>query len=364
MIGVVMKGGEGGWECDGDVRLATSCPSTNSTFPSPPISSPGSISPHTQPDTEFPLWTTILLANSLQLVFDMILLFTLKVTFKPTPLEVLYKHRHEGDLFRPNVTFKPTRIRQIIKSLEESEWKVEEEFPLQKVVKRLSGELIVLGMMYVSLHWSVVGVRSMWSEGMCVDLVRLYVWDQVKSVVVQPVLWWVLVRRCGSVEGSFEEWDDVQVSLGLYDASLLTLLQDQVRAFLHLSPTVTFLTILTKAYSVFLLLDFPLTFFSLYPPALLPYTPDIHLTALFLFTLELLLQVFSHFHDYFTNFRNIIDFTVVLVPFLLHLTGRNTTLTPLILLTRVFTVNNKSQTRQNQASCKSQPLYPQDNGVK
>ena len=35
------------------------------------------------------------------------------------------------------------------------------------------------------------------------------VFDQIKSIPIQFIIWWVVIRRCGKFDpGEYEEWDD------------------------------------------------------------------------------------------------------------------------------------------------------------
>lgn len=58
--------------------------------------------------------------------------------------------------------------------------------------------------------------------------------DQIKSVPVQLLVWWVVIRRCGKFEViDFTVWDDEMILHGGVEPSLFQFMRTSVKIFLE-----------------------------------------------------------------------------------------------------------------------------------
>jgi len=69
------------------------------------------------------------------------------------------------------------------------------------------------------------------------------------------VLWWLVVRRCGSLYPGFEYWTDEQVISGVNDLSFLDDVRTSTNRLLGHKHVNFFITATIVFYSVFILLN-------------------------------------------------------------------------------------------------------------
>ena len=288
------------------------------------------------------IWLAILIANCMQWGFDVALLFTLNVTFKPTSLEALVKPQKDEKM------------------------QGEDEVAFEKVLKKCGGELLLFAITYIGVHFALTGLIDAYTFGrpstVWLEFGIAYVLDQLKSIVIQPILWWLFVRRCGRAAGNFEEWDDVQVSIGINDVSLLTELQEHMMSILESKPVTYFTIGLVIFYSIFILLNLSVDPYLVYLPALSDLFFYIDLIILCLFILEILLRFFAYAFVYLCEFWNLVDAIVVTVSFVFSIVGLNfkgVGVLRLLRLIRVIIVMRKV----SQSKKKLQQLRKENKGV-
>lgn len=288
------------------------------------------------------IWLAILIANCMQWVFDVAFLFTLNVTFKPTPLEMLVKPPKEEKL------------------------QDEEEVPFNKVLNKCGGELTIFIITYIALHFTITGFIDVYTFGrpfsVWTEFVIAFGFDQVKSIMLQPICWWMFVRRCGRAAGNFEEWDDVQVSIGVNDVSLLAELQEGMVAILE-SKQVTIFTIgLVIFYSIFILVNLSVDPYLIYSQVLTDLFYYVDLIILCVFLLEILMRFFGYAFVYICDKWNIVDATVVIISFIFSVVGmsfKGVGVLRLLRLIRVIIVMRKV----SQSKKKLQQLRKENKGV-
>jgi len=309
------------------------------------INKPGEICTDSEKERCFSIgyiWLAILIANCMQWVFDVAFLFTLNVTFKPTPLEMLVKPPKEEKL------------------------QDEEEVPFNKVLNKCGGELIIFFITYIALHFTITGFIDIYTFGrpftVWTEFVIAYGFDQAKSLMFQPLCWWLFVRRCGRAAGNFEEWDDVQVSIGVNDVSLLTELQDGMIAILE-SKQVTIFTIgLVIFYSIFILINLSVDPYLIYSQELTDGFYYVDLIILCIFILEILMRFFGYGFVYLCDTWNIVDATVVVISFVfsvVRMSFKGVGILRLLRLIRVIMVMRKV----SQSKKKLQQLRKDNKGV-
>ena len=58
--------------------------------------------------------------------------------------------------------------------------------------------------------------------------------DQVKSIPIQLIIWWTVIRRCGKYDVmDFKEWNDEDIANGGSELSLYSSLRTSVKQFLE-----------------------------------------------------------------------------------------------------------------------------------
>lgn len=93
------------------------------------------------------------------------------------------------------------------------------------VMSKCSGELLAILLYCAMLFMMMVGLIHHLSNGKpltaLIEFGVALLIDQVKSLPLQFIIWWVVIRRCGKFEpDDFKEWDDEKMLEGGVDMSL------------------------------------------------------------------------------------------------------------------------------------------------
>lgn len=246
------------------------------------------------------VFLSILIANSAQLFLEVALLYTLGVTYKPTSLELM-----------------------VAPPKEEKFTGEDEEPSCDKVLKKCGGELvitIVLITCIISLLSCMITVYKVnLPETVWFEFFLAFVFDQIKSLMVQPALWYVFVRHCGSLTGTFTEWSDEQVAIGAQDLSMLDEIREYVGIFLKSKPVYFFFTGLVVFYAIFILINLSIDPYIVDIPVALNIFFYTDFVCLCLFMFELTLSIFAWMWEHICDKLNFLDAVIIIISFVFSL---------------------------------------------
>lgn len=158
--------------------------------------------------------------------------------------------------------------------------------------------------------------------------------DQVKNIIVQPMIWWLFIRRCGRVNPGIQEYNEEYILQWETQESLVGEMQRKVDEFLQWRPIMLGIIGLVGFYSLFVLSAIA--------------TADTYrgikvvedtfkygdFAFLCIFMLEIVLKTFAYGLKFLLDLWNIFDASIVIVSFLFFFlpTGASSSLTLLRLL--------------------------------
>eukprot|EP00392_Amoebophrya_sp_AT5.2_P003200 g3205.t1 len=92
-------------------------------------------------------------------------------------------------------------------------------------------------------------------EQVVVTFLLVFALDQAKNLLVQPVIWWLVIRRCGRVQPGIQEYNEEYLLQWELQESLLDEMQRRTREFLEKRAVLVFIIGLVGFYAVFLMLS-------------------------------------------------------------------------------------------------------------
>ncbi|CAD7956985.1 unnamed protein product [Amoebophrya sp. A25] len=92
-------------------------------------------------------------------------------------------------------------------------------------------------------------------EVVLVTFAAAFFLDQVKNALIQPVIWWLVIRRCGRVQPGIQEYNEEYLLQWDLQESLLDEMQRRTREFLEKRQVLMFIIGLVGFYAVFLMLS-------------------------------------------------------------------------------------------------------------
>ncbi|OMJ67417.1 hypothetical protein SteCoe_35440 [Stentor coeruleus] len=242
------------------------------------------------------IFASIFLANLGQLIFEAALLYTSSITFKPTDLE-----------------------RKVNPVKTEINFSMEEEPPWDKIIKKCIGEITVAIVFLVSCLCAIASLIGVYDYGrpdtVWAEWIIAIVIDQAKSLLVQPLIWWLISRRCGLVTGTFSSWKDEQVIAGINDDSFMTEIRSQFAHVLE-SRIFTYGVIgLVVFYACFILLNLSIDIYIQSIPVAVDIFYYIDLCLLIIFVIEIVLRFIAWGFTYIFELWNLLDAAIVLTSF-------------------------------------------------
>ena len=242
------------------------------------------------------IFISIAIANFGQLLFETALLYTSSITFKPTDLD---------------------RKMNPVKS--DTNLNLEEEPSCEKVVKKCMGEMTIAGSFLVSLLCAVASLIGVYAynrpSSMWVEWIIALIIDQAKSLIVQPLIWWSVNRRCGYITGGFVEWKDEVVITGINDDSFLTELRKLLARMLEGKVFTYGMIGLVVFYAFFILLSLSLDIYITPYPTAVTVLYYIDFVLLVIFVAEIMLRFTALGFAYICEIWNFFDAAIVLTSF-------------------------------------------------
>ena len=150
--------------------------------------------------------------------------------------------------------------------------------------------------------------------------------DQIKSIPVQAIVWFTVIRRCGKYDpGEFEEWDDDEMILGGVETSLWQTMRNSVSSFLDLDFIYNLIIGMTIFLCVVIFLELS------FPDALNDSVTGektklgqaffvVNYVLLVFFMIEISLKLFANFAEFLSEFINVFDSVIVIISFVFMVT--------------------------------------------
>ena len=245
-------------------------------------------------------WTVVLIsigiANLGQLMLEQALYYTLNTTYKPTEFDRKYVLKREDEGL-----------------------KEDEEPSCGKVTKKCTGEMVIATCFLASVLTSILCLIAAYKYGrpdtIWLEWGSALLIDQVKSLLVQPLIWWVVLRRCGKLPGDFDVWRDEQVVPAINDDSFLMEIRRMTQSFFQTKPMAYGITGLVLFYAVFILVNLSVDPYIQNSDGALDFFYYTDLVLLCIFVVEILLRFFAWTFEFLLDPWNFLDTVVVLVSF-------------------------------------------------
>lgn len=169
--------------------------------------------------------------------------------------------------------------------------------------------------------------------------------DQAKSFIVQPIIWWVIIRRCGLVNPGIQEYNEEYIMQWDLEESLMETLRRKVHEFLEWRPIMFGVVGLVGLYSLFVLASLSLQSYIEGDKSMENIFSLTDFAFLCVFMLEIVLKIFAYGFDFIFDVWNAFDSSIVIVSFsfffLETTSSRGLTLLRLLRLMRVMMVMRK-----------------------
>jgi hypothetical protein len=256
----------------------------------------------------------VLLSNFLQVVFQASLANSKEWTYDPTDLDIMQD---------------PELYDQKQEQLNNPDQKNEPKCDI--VLKKCCGELLAIQLYVCMMAFLIVGLQQQIRYGKpltgLVEFAIALVIDQIKSIPIQFIVWWAVIRRCGKFEVvDFTEWKDEEIYAGGVEPSLFSSMRTSVKHFLENRFIQQLILGMTLFLCVVIFTELSLPDESyITDPETDEYTElgvvyyIINYILLTFFMIEIILKLFSYGHVFLMGFINVFDSIVVFISFVFHI---------------------------------------------
>ena len=167
------------------------------------------------------IFLSIVILNSLQLVFEASMAYALEISLKTTSLD-----RLDADIEDKEDHNNPDKPKELDCNI---------------VLNKCWGELAFILLYICVFAYCIMGMIFQGVKGkpnsLAFEWFLVLIIDQVKFVPVQFIIYWVVIRRLGMLpisEGFNGKWDDQYIHDGGEELSLLKLLRSKVQKFVEI----------------------------------------------------------------------------------------------------------------------------------
>ena len=257
---------------------------------------------------------SIIISNVLQVLFQASLAKSREWTYYPTELDMMQDNEYSS------------------KKLEQNNNPDQKEEPKCDVVlRKCFGELFAICLYVLVLCFLIVGLQQQISYGKpltgLVEFAIAIGIDQVKSIPIQLVIWWTVIRRCGKFDViDFTEWNDEEIANGGVEPSLYSSMRTGVRHFLETKYISNLILGMTLFLCVVIFTELSMPDESyLFDEELQQKTQlgiifyVINYILLTFFIMEIALKLFSYGTIFLMGFINVFDSIVVFISFIFHI---------------------------------------------
>jgi len=97
--------------------------------------------------------------------------------------------------------------------------------------------IVYLAVLVICIMAVIYQVDKGKPQSMALEWIIVLIFDQIKSVPLQYIIYWVVIRRLGQLpisEGFDGVWDDKQIFEGGVEMSLMNLLRSKIQKFVEI----------------------------------------------------------------------------------------------------------------------------------
>lgn len=108
---------------------------------------------------------------------------------------------------------------------------------MNKCYGELTMLIVYLAVLVICIMAVIYQVDKGKPQSMALEWIIVLIFDQIKSVPLQYIIYWVVIRRLGQLpisEGFDGVWDDKQIFEGGVEMSLMNLLRSKVQKFVEI----------------------------------------------------------------------------------------------------------------------------------
>lgn len=172
--------------------------------------------------------------------------------------------------------------------------------------------------------------------------------DQIKSVPIQFIIWWVVIRRCGKFEpGAFEEWDDEAIynDEEIHIPSLWQTMRDTCRNFIEHQTVETFILIMTLLLCLVIFTELALgeEIDKTTPHGAILYWMFYYMNYILLlfFIIEIFIRFFATGFKFLSSFISVFDSIIVFISFGFQVTQLDFSFIALLRILRLVKVGTE-----------------------
>lgn len=161
----------------------------------------------------------VFLCNFIQILFSMSLNMSIEITYIPTDVEMIID----------------PEIADYEEKMNDNDERKEPDCGI--VCKKCITELFAICIYVSMLMLFLVGLMEQIYFGQIlhvfVEFLFAMLFDQVKFVPTQFIIWWAVVRRLGKLKPNFKEWDDIEIAMGGEYPSIINNMRSATKQFLE-----------------------------------------------------------------------------------------------------------------------------------
>merc|ERR1719316_2559642 len=131
--------------------------------------------------------------------------------------------------------------------------------------------------------------------------------DQAKNALVQPLIWWFVIRRCGRVHPGIQDYNEEYILQWELEESLMDALRRQVHEFLEWRPIMFGIIGLVGFYSLFVMTAIATEEYWIDNPVISDMFKYGDFAFLCIFIFEIVLKTFSYGTKFVCDAWNFFD---------------------------------------------------------
>lgn len=192
---------------------------------------------------------------------------------------------------------------------------------------KCGAELVFITLFVIVIAYFIIGIIYQIQYGriisVLIEVALAMVADQIKSVVMQVITYWFVIRRLGkhniSPEFKNGKWDDEAIFNGGIEPSLFFTLREAAKNFVENSKISALVLYMTVVLMVVIFTELAISNFIGPKHSFGWYIfYVVNYFLLLFFIIEIVIKVFAYGHLYFMELINSIDAAIVIVSFVFH----------------------------------------------
>ena len=153
-----------------------------------------------------------------------------------------------------------------------------------------------------------------------VELAICIILDQVKSIPMQTIIYWIVIRRCGKLQVSIEfngKWDDDLIFAGGIELSLFALIRRKVADFLENKIISNMILGMTIFLCIVIFSELAIDNKIAEIQILGLFYRYLNFFLLTFFVIEIIVKTFAYGLAFYSEFINCFDSTIVIISYVM-----------------------------------------------